>query len=91
MFQHDHIVPSPASGKPKKQQIAEMFNNIACRYDFMNRFLSGGIDVYWRKAAIRQLKNIQPTSILDIATGTGDLAIRAANYFPDAQITGIDI
>ncbi len=91
MFQHDNIVPSPASGKPKKQQVAEMFNNIACRYDFMNRFLSGGIDIYWRKAAIRQLKGIQPTSILDIATGTGDLAIQAAHYFPNAQITGIDI
>ena len=91
MFQHDHIVPSPASGKPKKQQVAEMFNHIASRYDFMNRFLSAGIDVYWRKAAIRQLKELHPTSILDIATGTGDLAIMAAHHFPKARITGIDI
>ncbi len=91
MFQHDKIVPSPASGKPKKQQVAEMFDNIAGRYDFMNRFLSGGIDVYWRKAAIKRLKDIDPNRILDIATGTGDLAILAARYFPKARITGIDI
>jgi|SRR5688572_6894747 len=91
MFQHDKVVPAPASGKPKKQQVAEMFNDIAGWYDFMNRFLSGGVDVYWRKMAIRQLTDIQPERILDIATGTGDLAIRAARRFPQAQITGIDI
>ena len=91
MFQHDKVVPAPASGKPKKQQVAEMFNDIAGWYDFMNRFLSGGVDVYWRKMAIRQLTDIQPERILDIATGTGDLAIRAARSFPHAQITGIDI
>ena len=91
MFQHDEIVPSPASGKPKKQQVAEMFNDIAGRYDLMNRFLSAGIDVYWRKAAINQLKPLQPARILDIATGTGDLAIMAAGQFPGSQISGIDI
>ena len=91
MFQHDKIVPSPASGKPKKQQVAEMFDNIAGRYDFMNRFLSAGIDVYWRKVAIKQLNDIHPARILDIATGTGDLAIMAARNFPDARVTGIDI
>ena len=91
MFQHDQVVPSPASGKPKKQQVAEMFNDIACRYDFMNRFLSGGIDQYWRRVAIRQLDSMRPLRILDIATGTGDLAILAANKFPGTQITGIDI
>ena len=91
MFQHDKIVPVPASGKPKKQQVEEMFNDIAGRYDFMNRFLSMGIDTYWRKAAIRKLTVSRPHRILDIATGTGDLAIMAARQFPEAQITGIDI
>jgi demethylmenaquinone methyltransferase/2-methoxy-6-polyprenyl-1,4-benzoquinol methylase len=91
MFEHDEIVPSPASAKPKKQQVAEMFDDISGRYDFMNRFLSGGTDVYWRKAAIKELTTLQPQRILDIATGTGDLAIMAAEHFPGSRITGIDI
>ena len=52
-----------------------MFDNIAFRYDFLNRFLSAGIDVDWRKKAIRQLVSLQPKKILDVATGTADFAI----------------
>ena len=67
-----------------------MFNNIAPRYDFLNHFLSLGIDILWRKKAIRLLKKDQPKFILDIATGTGDFAIEALSLNPD-KVIGIDI
>lgn len=67
-----------------------MFNEIAHRYDFLNRFLSLGIDKGWRKKAINSLKDIQPKHILDVATGTGDLAIAALKLHPE-KVTGIDL
>jgi demethylmenaquinone methyltransferase/2-methoxy-6-polyprenyl-1,4-benzoquinol methylase len=74
----------------KKEQVADMFNNIAHRYDFLNRSLSMGIDIIWRKKAIAQLKEIQPKLILDVATGTGDFALEAMSLNPD-KVTGVDI
>ena len=74
-YAHDTVVPFEKSELSKKQQVATMFDKIAFRYDFLNRFLSGGIDVWWRKKAISQLKNHAANSILDVATGTGDVAI----------------
>ena len=68
-----------------------MFDNIAHRYDFLNHFLSAGIDHVWRKKAVKQLDEIAPNMILDLATGTGDLAIALAKHFPDAQINGVDL
>lgn len=76
--------------KSKKEEVAEMFNNISGRYDFLNHFLSVGIDKIWRKKAIRMLKEIQPKKILDIATGTGDFALEALKLHPDS-IVGVDI
>ena len=67
-----------------------MFNNIAHRYDFLNHFLSAGIDYSWRRKAIRLLGNSHPKTILDVATGTADLAIEAVKINPE-HITGIDI
>jgi demethylmenaquinone methyltransferase/2-methoxy-6-polyprenyl-1,4-benzoquinol methylase len=67
-----------------------MFDNIAPKYDFLNRTLSFGIDVIWRKIAINKLKKAKPTYILDIATGTGDLAIEAMRLNP-TKIQGVDI
>ena len=67
-----------------------MFNNIAHRYDFLNHFLSAGIDFVWRKKAIKIIGRTYPKSILDVATGTGDLAIEAVKIKPN-KITGIDI
>jgi demethylmenaquinone methyltransferase/2-methoxy-6-polyprenyl-1,4-benzoquinol methylase len=76
----------------KKQQVAEMFNNISHSYDFLNHFFSLGIDVLWRKKAIRILKNENPHLILDVATGTGDFALEAVRMkMQDVQITGVDI
>ena len=73
----------------KKQQVTQMFDNIAKSYDFLNHSLSLGMDNLWRKTAIKRLTN-NPTSILDIATGTADFAISASKY-TKAKITGIDI
>jgi demethylmenaquinone methyltransferase/2-methoxy-6-polyprenyl-1,4-benzoquinol methylase len=68
-----------------------MFDQIAFRYDFLNRFLSGGIDRYWRRVAIRQLATDHPRTILDVATGTADLAIIAQKFLKPDKIIGIDI
>ncbi len=90
-FAHDTIVPSKNSGLSKKEQVAGMFNDIAYRYDFLNRFLSAGIDIWWRKKAIRELKHLNPKIILDVATGTADVAIMTTKILKVNKITGIDI
>lgn len=84
------VVPYKEKRTGKKEQVAEMFNNISHRYDFLNHFLSLGIDILWRKKAIRMLKAEQPRQILDIATGTGDFAIEALALKPD-RVVGVDI
>jgi len=89
-FPHDNIKPFEGAGE-KKQQVSEMFDEIAPRYDFMNRFLSVGIDVGWRIKAIRQFKKENPQHLLDVATGTADMAIRACKMLSVQQVTGIDI
>lgn len=88
---HDTIVPFQGSEQSKKEQVASMFDQIAFRYDFMNRFLSGGIDVYWRKRAIKELADLKPQEVLDVATGTADLAITTWKYLQPRKIIGIDI
>src|ERR1700733_10586950 len=84
------ILPDAASNLNKKEQVAEMFNNIAGRYDFLNHFLSLGIDKGWRRKAIAEIKKTNPNIILDVATGTGDLAIAATKINPQ-HIIGVDI
>jgi demethylmenaquinone methyltransferase / 2-methoxy-6-polyprenyl-1,4-benzoquinol methylase len=84
------VKPYGDSDKGKKEQVAEMFNNIAPKYDFLNHFLSFGIDKMWRRQAVRLIKPFSPVEILDVATGTGDLAI-AALKTGAKRITGIDI
>ena len=84
------VLPYKDKTDSKKDQVADMFNSISKRYDFLNHFLSLGIDIIWRKQAINKLKNDNPKLILDIATGTGDLAIEALKLNPE-KIIGIDI
>ena len=84
------VVPYKDKQGSKKEQVATMFDNISGKYDFLNHFLSLGIDIAWRKKAIRYLKKDQPKQILDIATGTGDFAIEALALNPD-KVTGVDI
>ncbi len=67
-----------------------MFNDISGKYDFLNHFLSLGVDFSWRRKFVEQLSRYKPQHILDVATGTGDLAILISNLDPE-QITGIDI
>lgn len=88
---HDHIIPFKDSGKGKKEQVAQMFDTIAGRYDFMNRVLSARTDVGWRKKAINLFRKDNPQRILDVATGTADMAIRAARMLNPARIEGIDL
>ena len=85
------VLPDAASKLSKKEQVAEMFDGIAGKYDFLNHFLSLGIDKGWRKKAIREIAAINPVNILDVATGTGDLAIAASNTITGAKIIGVDI
>jgi demethylmenaquinone methyltransferase/2-methoxy-6-polyprenyl-1,4-benzoquinol methylase len=74
----------------KKEQVRNMFNNISGKYDFLNHFLSMGIDILWRKKMIRKIGEFEPKLILDVATGTGDLAIEVLKINPD-QVIGVDI
>src|SRR4051794_2440201 len=90
-FAHDKVVPYAESKLNKKQQVAEMFNSIAFRYDFLNHFLTAGIDVRWRKKAIMLLKDIQPQTMLDVATGTADVALLSYQLLHPKKIIGIDI
>lgn len=75
----------------KKEQVADMFNAIAGNYDFLNRILSLGIDVGWRKKTVRAVAQYQPKRILDVATGTADLAMALAKGCPGAHVEGADI
>ncbi|MCP2042148.1 bifunctional demethylmenaquinone methyltransferase/2-methoxy-6-polyprenyl-1,4-benzoquinol methylase UbiE [Pontibacter sp. HSC-36F09] len=84
------VVPYKDQNNDKKSQVAQMFDNIAGKYDFLNHFLSAGIDIIWRKKAVSLLKAEKPKQILDIATGTADFAIEALSLNPD-KITGVDI
>jgi len=84
------VIPYKEESGTKKEQVATMFNNISNNYDFLNHFLSLGIDILWRKKSINLLKTSQPKQILDIATGTGDFAIAALKINP-TKVTGIDI
>jgi demethylmenaquinone methyltransferase/2-methoxy-6-polyprenyl-1,4-benzoquinol methylase len=106
-YSHDAVVPFKDSQLGKKQQVARMFDQIAFRYDFLNHFLSGGVDLYWRRRAIRELRrsdamtsppvrsavaaDADATAILDVATGTADMPILMARNLPGALITGVDI
>jgi len=75
----------------KSDNVAAMFNSIAAKYDFLNHFLSLGIDKLWRRRLVKQLAKSNPRQVLDIATGTGDLAIQLAKHHKSVNITGVDI
>ena len=90
-FDHDSIVPYKDSDLSKKNQVADMFDSIAPKYDFLNRFLSAGIDVIWRKKAIGYLKDLKPQKVLDVATGTADVALMTEKILHPSSIIGIDI
>ena len=84
------IKPYKDSALGKKEQVAKMFDTISTNYDGLNRVISFGIDVKWRKKVVEIIGKNNPKQILDIATGTGDLALMMANLNPD-RIVGLDI
>ena len=88
-MKHDTVTPYNSQTE-KKEQVAQMFDNIAKRYDLLNSILSLGIHKGWRKKCVKLLKDKQPKKILDVATGTGDFAIECAQLNPES-IIGIDI
>lgn len=89
-YKQERITPY-SNGLEKSKQVEEMFDNIAHSYDALNHRLSFGIDYFWRNTAIKQLRRYKPSSILDIATGTGDFAIMSAKKLCPKNIVGIDI
>ncbi len=89
MYQQETI--KPYSNGEKATQVEQMFDNIAPTYDTLNHRLSWNIDRGWRRKAIRQLAPFSPRSVLDIATGTGDFAIMAAQMLHPEQLVGADI
>ncbi|MFD0993444.1 bifunctional demethylmenaquinone methyltransferase/2-methoxy-6-polyprenyl-1,4-benzoquinol methylase UbiE [Tenacibaculum geojense] len=84
------VKPYKDSNLGKKEQVAQMFDTISKNYDGLNRVISLGIDVSWRKKVVKLISENNPKQILDIATGTGDLAIMMANLKPE-RIVGLDI
>ncbi len=88
---NEKITPYQSDTTTKKEQVADMFNNISGTYDFLNHFLSLGIDILWRKKAIKELKSLQPRVMLDVATGTGDFAFEAIKILKPERIIGVDI
>jgi demethylmenaquinone methyltransferase/2-methoxy-6-polyprenyl-1,4-benzoquinol methylase len=84
------VTPYKDSDLGKKEQVTKMFDTISKNYDGLNRVISFGIDIKWRKKVVEILKKEQPDSILDIATGTGDLAIALVNTGAK-KIIGLDI
>jgi len=86
----EQVKPYNQEDSSKKEQVEQMFDNIAGRYDFLNRLLSVGIDKLWRRKVINILRPHKPKLILDVATGTADLALALNKLNPD-KIIGIDI
>lgn len=86
---HEKVKPYQQEGS-KKEQVTEMFDKIAPNYDLLNHLLSFGVDILWRRKAIRSLDMQNPDLVVDIATGTGDFAIEAKRIKPH-KIIGIDI
>ncbi len=88
---NQHVKPYHKQGEGKKQEVEQMFDNIAHRYDFLNHLLSAGIDKLWRKRAIKFIQPYKPHRMMDMATGTGDFAIDAANLLEVKEIVALDL
>ncbi|MDR0866490.1 MAG: bifunctional demethylmenaquinone methyltransferase/2-methoxy-6-polyprenyl-1,4-benzoquinol methylase UbiE [Candidatus Symbiothrix sp.] len=91
VYKAEKIVPYAANDASKSVQVEQMFDEIAGKYDLLNHTLSLGIDKRWRKKGLLTLKKTAPQTILDVATGTGDLALEAYRLLKPRKILGIDI
>lgn len=85
------VTPYEDAHSGKKDQVTRMFDTISGNYDELNRVISFGVDIKWRKKVVAMVNKTQPSRVLDIATGTGDLAIAIAASNPTAKVTGLDI
>ena len=85
------VTPYSSSEQSKKEQVEQMFDNISGEYDSLNRVISFGIDVKWRKRVVQLVADTNPDSVLDIATGTGDLIINLAKNTKASKLIGLDI
>ena len=85
------VTPYKDSTLNKKEQVEKMFDTISGNYDGLNRVISFGTDVKWRKKVLKIIQSNKPESILDIATGTGDLAIKFAKETNATRIVGLDL
>jgi len=85
-----NVIPQNYKGSSKRERVEDMFDRIAPKYDLLNKVLSMGVDKGWRKKMVAELKKLQPDTLLDIATGTADVAIACMKLKP-STITGIDI
>lgn len=90
-MQVEKINPYTGDSRHKSEQVREMFDAIAPAYDFMNRAMTFGIDRLWRRRAVRLMRDIPHADVLDIATGTGDLAILMAERLEGSHVTGVDL
>ena len=84
-------IPYKESSEGKKDQIRNMFDNISGNYDRLNQMLSLGIERIWKKKLVNAIKETHPKKILDIATGTADIAVLQAERIPNASIIGLDL
>lgn len=87
----EQVTPYGSEGTAKTEQVRQMFDSIAPAYDFMNRAMTLGIDIWWRKLAVKRLRRLQPARILDVATGTGEFAIQLHQSLKPQHILGIDL
>ncbi len=87
----EKVTPYKDSNRNKKEQVEQMFDTISGNYDGLNRVISLGIDQKWRRKVVKLVAEVQPNSILDIATGTGDLALQFAAKIPADHIVGLDL
>ena len=87
----DSVNPYKDSDLNKKAQVEQMFDTISKRYDGLNRVITFGVDQKWRRNVVKMVEDHNPKTVLDIATGTGDLAIAFAQRLPNAKVTGLDI
>lgn len=87
----EQVTPYSDKETAKTEQVRQMFDSIAPAYDFMNRAMTMGVDIWWRRLAVKRLKSIAPAKILDVATGTGDFAIQLYQSLHPQHILGIDL